>query len=296
MGIYTDSPVLHIKGHSGCHLSIIMGNNDSWIVRKKAGIKEYNDRLVKQIEKQRKFLCKDFSDNIIIPDIVCENYDDNGLFFCDMSYIRGYKFSDYISKVSVKELFDIYKCFERYLDYLYKYAVKDVVSKSKIIDKISDVKKKIEVKVFFEKQFIDCIEKYLIENIPNVRLSIGQCHGDLTFSNIIIVSPSSFCFIDLLDSFIESPVVDIVKLRQDTKFGWSLMLDDDLPGYKKNRCFQVYSYLDGLFNGYVNDMDNEDNVWYKYLEVFNLYRIMPYVDSVKVRMFIYENIKKLIYL
>ncbi len=33
--------------------------------------------------------------------------------------------------------------------------------------------------------------------------------------------------IDFLDSFIETPLMDIVKLRQDTKYNWSYLLVND---------------------------------------------------------------------
>ena len=49
-------------------------------------------------------------------------------------------------------------------------------------------------------------------------LPVGPCHGDLTTANIVY--DDRVLFIDFLDCFVSSPVMDVAKLRQDTRHGW----------------------------------------------------------------------------
>jgi hypothetical protein len=50
---------------------------------------------------------------------------------------------------------------------------------------------------------------------------VGPCHGDLTLSNIILDMESGITLIDFLDTFLESPLQDVAKLKQDFIYGWS---------------------------------------------------------------------------
>ena len=56
---------------------------------------------------------------------------------------------------------------------------------------------------------------YLNNNIPNLNIYKNVCHGDLTLSNLIFKNNEIYC-IDFLDSFIDSPIIDLVKLKQDS--------------------------------------------------------------------------------
>lgn len=55
----------------------------------------------------------------------------------------------------------------------------------------------------------------------HIELTSGFCHGDLTFSNMKVWDGELWLF-DHLDSYIESPVMDMVKVFQDTDHLWSL--------------------------------------------------------------------------
>jgi hypothetical protein len=49
----------------------------------------------------------------------------------------------------------------------------------------------------------------------------GQPHGDFTTCNLLLRSDGGLIAIDFLDSDVPSPVVDVAKLRQDTRWGWA---------------------------------------------------------------------------
>lgn len=71
------------------------------------------------------------------------------------------------------------------------------------------------------KQLVDaCLN--VVNSLPNeMSFPIGRCHGDLTLSNVILDPASGITLIDFLDTFLESPLQDVAKLKQDFVYGWS---------------------------------------------------------------------------
>ena len=93
-----------------------------------------------------------------------------------------------------------------------------------------------------------------------------------------------------MDSFIESPIIDFIKLRQETKFKWSLSLEKDIPTYQKNKILQILNYFDDcLVKHYANNA--YVNSWYTFLEKFNLLRILPYINDKTEEQFIINALK-----
>lgn len=106
--------------------------------------------------------------------------------------------------------------------------------------------------------YIDCYPK-------------GVCHGDLTLSNIIFQPKSNKVFlIDFLDVFIDSYLMDLIKLEQDLIYGWS------------NRFLTARDQLSGdILCSYLLDVCKIDdrNRWhdvYVILSLLNTLRIVPY--------------------
>ena len=56
---------------------------------------------------------------------------------------------------------------------------------------------------------------------PELSFPVGRCHGDLTLSNVILDPVSGITLIDFLDTFLETPLQDVAKLKQDFVYGWS---------------------------------------------------------------------------
>ena len=104
---------------------------------------------------------------------------------------------------------------------------------------------------------------------------MGFCHGDFTLSNMVFSSGRIY-LVDFLDSFIESPLMDIVKLRQDTKFQWSLSIENDLKHYQTGKVRQVLNYFDRQIIRYFGEKPYFI-AWYDFLEKINLLRIIPYL-------------------
>ena len=59
-----------------------------------------------------------------------------------------------------------------------------------------------------------------IRESSTVEIPLGPCHGDLTTSNVLFAHDSSaIALVDFLDSFLESPLVDLAKLARTPASG-----------------------------------------------------------------------------
>ncbi|RTL22460.1 MAG: hypothetical protein EKK52_05995 [Burkholderiales bacterium] len=66
----------------------------------------------------------------------------------------------------------------------------------------------------------------VVEALPaEMPFPMGPCHGDLTLSNVILDPVSGITLIDFLDTFLETPLQDVAKLKQDFVYGWSFRKD-----------------------------------------------------------------------
>ena len=105
-------------------------------------------------------------------------------------------------------------------------------------------------------------------------LPVGQAHGDLTLSNMMIASDASqIGLFDFLDGYLESPLIDIAKLRQDTRFHWSLCLAEE--AFERSRLEPILAYMDRFLLTHFKHHE-----WMCHLdliEAINLLRIVPYV-------------------
>jgi serine/threonine protein kinase len=184
--------MIKLNGHSGC--SVLMLSNN--IVRKTSANLDYNSRLEKQMIKQKQF----YHSVIKTSDILDCGYDENGLFYFDMKYIRGVNLSIYFQQNvlnSCLKIIDLFSTFN---------------NKNKI-----DISDQINQKI--NTMNVDDESRELIMN-QNWIVSGGYCHGDLTFENIIINNDGIY-LIDFLDSFVECPIIDESKLLQDSFCYWS---------------------------------------------------------------------------
>lgn len=119
-------------------------------------------------------------------------------------------------------------------------------------------------------------------NFRPISMPIGWCHGDFTIDNMIPqFEEGRLVIIDFLDSFIDSPWMDMVKLRQDTKHKWILRNGGT------ERQHVILDLLDGAFGHLVSEMD------YVPLQILNLARILPYANSSE-RTFLMKEIECLI--
>lgn len=274
---------IDIKGHSGCNIDIIE-EGDNLLVKKSTLDKKYLKRLELQGNKQMNDKC--LTDSIYNPSISKIEANEDECYIL-MDYIYANNFIDYFEKASPQDIDHFIDNFIKYIhNEIDKCEIKNV-SKNVFIDKFNSVVKNCEKNDLLKgnmrvKSILKDCENVFTNMPEEFEIPVGICHGDLTFSNILF-SSNKFYFIDYLDSFIETPIQDIVKLRQDTKYFWSTMM------YKKKydvvRLNIIFNYIDdkisehfGNFEYYYRNYDR--------LQLMNILRILPYVKEENVRDFV----------
>lgn len=278
--------MLNIQGHSGCILKFITVNNRTYI-RKITYEKHYFIRLKKQALKQKEYLRK--ASDIIVPLIIDENETDSEYYF-DMEYYRSLDVFSYIDICNKNEI-DIFinRIFSFIEQQIYTSKITNVY-KQDIINKLNDILKGLSnnsYKIFFQ----DYINN-LVLNICDTKeivMPIGECHGDLTLSNILVQN-NKIIFIDFLDSFIETPLQDIVKLRQDTKHLWAFNLLEKKYDFTKLKI--IMKYLDKKIDKYFQKYDFYNN-YYNLFQKINLLRIVPYAQNEQILEYIKCELIKL---
>lgn len=250
--------MINIKsGLSGCKLEII--NNST--LRKYSSSIDYNLRLVSQINKQNlfsNFILK----NIDTPKIY--NYNFESLYYFDMEYVSGLSFENYFSTSCTKDIEFVIQTLFEYFDFLIP-NIRYVDSKNKVISKIQNLKSKTN---YFN--YLNFLKDYIDQQ--NFIIPKTFCHGDLTFANILFHKNRLF-FIDFLDSYVDSFLCDLIKLKQDLYYFWNIKLHQ----INNLRIEQSYRYIwKHLYFRYKFYIESDE---FKILDSLNLLRIEPYLTN-----------------
>ena len=275
---------LDINGHSNFDINIININNMKFLCKSS---NNYADsiRLNKQIEKQQ-YHKKLFKFNI--PNIIFKSHIVNNKQYFLMNYLSNSdNIVNYIINNSYLVIENTFIFIKNIIDTYIDNSIYKKIDKKVVSDKINSIKKNIENinkdKFLNEKEYNYIINKINIlendiEKICNINIPMGYCHGDLTLSNMLLDTiDNNIYLIDFLDSFIETPLFDIIKIRQDTKFFWSLkMLNIRVD---KNKIKIVLNYLDKKIDNYFKKYDFYNDKIYDYFEVINLLRVLQYCKN-----------------
>lgn len=185
-----------------------------------------------------------------------------------MEYINGDSFIEFLSRASKRDLDGLIARLDGYF-------------KERIVGDCY-----IPISVFREKLKLLPESQELLNYIKDkdsINIKVGLCHGDMTFSNMIFAE--DVYLIDFLDAYIDSPTMDILKLRQDTQLYWSFnMIKKPLDPVKVKIGLQ---YIDEWITS-TFDIDH-----YNILQCINLYRIFPYTSNPKIEKYLKQNIYKL---
>ncbi len=255
-----------INGNSNANIEQVYFDNKLCIK------KSSNDnRLFKQIEKQK----NETSSLVKTPQIFSINYYEK---YVIMDYIKN---SSYIEQLNENNLSYISNLLLKYILEEFSKSNYDIIDKSIIINKFYNTLNNCN-----QYKLPDKLKEYFVSeynNIKEIIIPIGKCHGDLTFSNILILNKDVY-LIDYLDSYIETPILDVIKLRQDVKFHWSKLKAT------KQYNYTIFDYI----NTQIENTFNCDNPIFKLLEILNYIRILPYCKDDKCYKFIIETIDYLV--
>ena len=259
------------SGLSGCKLEIISDK----VIRKYSSNQNYNSRLLTQINKQY-FFSRNIFTNIDTPKIIQKHQND--LISFDMEYILGCDYYSYFSTASPNQITKIFLFFDEYFDFLIKNSHQDDshISKQKIRNKLFSFKSSNY------SNLINFAIKYLDEIEVNIPKSF--CHGDLTISNLLFHHKKVY-LIDFLDSYIDTFILDLIKLKQDLYYKWILEINniDDL---RITQCFNyLWDYIETKYDQYINTGIFET------LDLINFLRIEPYLTDQHQRVILDNKIK-----
>ena len=253
-------------GLSGCKLELI----HSRILRKYSPSTEYNSRLSLQIRKQILFSQRILK-NVDTPKI----YNIQNEYF-DMEYIPGKSSVQFFSTASINDVEFVIDTLFQYFDFIISnYRMMNV--QSSINKKIKVLKNKTDYITYLN--WIECLIESQDIYVPNTF-----CHGDLTFDNIIFHKNRLF-FIDFLDCYIDSFISDLIKLKQDLYYLWSIKIHN----IESNRIVQIYNHIwQKLYHRYFQFINcSEFNI----LDAINILRIEPYLTSLKQRLILDKIVK-----
>ncbi len=274
---------IKIPGHSGCLVEIVE-NFDDVCIRKATLNQAYMIRLSAQIAKQKHF-SKTFN-SVKVPEVYGE-YQSSRVYFAEMQYITALDIFSFVSVASKDELDKFFSVIEKYL--------KESLSLSKITEfPLADISKKL---ASLELDFVNKLPQALnyILRLKSILkhnifppIPIGFCHGDLTFSNILIEPDcESIYFIDLLDSFVESPIQDLVKIKQDVVYHWSTKKTAQI--FDICRAKITFSYLNRRLDNFIEEHSiNKSAI--SLFQTINLMRILPYTDDFELINYLYTCI------
>lgn len=269
---------IEVIGNSGCKVEVVREDTKLFVLKSSEDPK-YLSRLALQAEKQQKAF-ENKVPNIIVPKVYAINCTDQKTEI-RMDYVYSQNYIDYLENAGVQEI-------DSFVEAMIAF-VENEVAQSPIVEcprdvlmaKFEDVAAKVAARADYSEEMQKLLNKARMRVKAGggmLRIPMGVCHGDLTFSNILFCG-QQYCLIDFLDSFIETPLQDIVKLRQDSQYLWSCLMYQN--PYDTLRLKLISQYIDERLDKHFSQYD-----WYKesydVMQLMNMLRILPYAKEKKV--------------
>ena len=271
---------LDIQGHSGCDISIVTEDNELHI-HKSTHDPGYVPRLVNQANKQIAAAQTEYQ-HIRVPKIfeVEQSSTDATI---KMEYIYSKNFVEYFENAGFEQIKYLIGAIKYFIDLEINASTMQTVPSNILTDKMADVARKVEknahLKDDAEAQELVRRSSEVMNAVGDMVMPVGTCHGDLTFSNILF-NGNNYYLIDFLDSFIESPLLDIVKIRQDTAYMWSTLMYH--KPFDKVRLSIISDKIDSAIDEYFTGKYEWYRRYYMPLQLMNFLRILQYGHDEKV--------------
>ena len=275
--------MIKISGNSNYKVYVV--KKDKLYIIKESKTNVDTTRLKKQIEKQKRFY-ESNKYNIKTAKIINK---DNTRY--TMEYIKSYDMINYLNTVDINSIKNIINNLINLVKSFIKDSDKIIIDKSLVINKLNSINEHLQR--YHKNSIVMKSINYLYENIDifENEIPIGTCHGDLTLSNMLVDYNHKLYLIDFLDDFMNTPLFDIIKLRQDFKYKYVLQLYTG--NYDKIRIELLFDHFDKLIS---NEFE-QFSTYFKYLDIMNFLRILQYsknndLDNYLLKQL--ENIKDII--
>lgn len=268
---------IDVKGHSGCQIEVVREGSQLY-VDKSTHDPKYLDRLARQAEKQLKASLPEYQ-HIRVPKIHKIDRTDD-MVCIRMDYVYSRNFVEFFEQAGFEQVGYLIDALKMYIEREIEQSPLTAVIRAVVTEKFEDVKIKTlgNIHLQDDKEIERIIERSqaVFDALPDMIMPVGKCHGDLTFSNILF-NGNNYYLIDFLDSFIESPLLDIVKIRQDTAWLWSQLM-------YVNPCDTIrlriaFGKIDKELDAYFSSRYQWYNQYYKPLQLMNFLRILQYAHE-----------------
>lgn len=271
---------IEVKGHSGCEIKVVREERRLYVYKSSRDPK-YLDRLMLQARKQQQAARRQYH-HIRVPEIHAVRRSEKEAVI-KMDYVYSRNFVEFFEQAGFEQVHYLTDALIAFLESEVKNSPLGQVARGIVTDKFSDVKRKTLASPRLAEdpetnKILDRSQE-IFAALPDMRIPVGTCHGDLTFSNILF-NGNNYYLIDFLDSFIESPLLDIVKLRQDTAWMWSQLM------YTRScdtiRLRIVMGNIDQALDTHFADAYPWYRQYYRPLQLMNFLRILQYAKEPRV--------------
>lgn len=263
----------NLKGHSGCKIQLRQRKDGMLFVRKTSSSIDYNKRLEAQCRKQARYK----HPRIKAPKVYKSGYDDAGLFYFDMEYVKGVALSQYIKTIEAYRIKDFISGLVT--DLLSSNTVPNNYANSIFLNKIEDLRQKTSA--LGNATINEAVE--ILAAYDWSAFEMANCHGDLTLENILVKGDQVY-LIDFLDSFYDSIYIDLGKMLQDVVALWSFRHDRVIS---PNTLIRLKVFKDLL----VDKISDEEEVLLRVYHalLLHLVRIIPYAKEEFTRNYVIDK-------
>jgi tRNA A-37 threonylcarbamoyl transferase component Bud32 len=274
-----------MKLHGNSNYSVeIKSNCNGFFVVKKAYNTDDWKRLCRQIHKQQNYF--HFIENhkvmrcfFDVPEVIDVDFESKHV---EMKFCNGRSVLDIIEQEDIFVLSNVLEELFLFLQWEFDNSKVYISSCKAWDDKVDDLRSKVK-----DNQILKVLQRLPSDGL---NIPIGRCHGDLTFSNMLF--SNKIVLLDFLDSFIETPLIDITKLMQEVNLKWSLLMSNRRYDYPK--IIIGYNYLQNKFAERLKSFIEENKIHQPTLELFykmTLVRILPYCKSERIHNIIIEELQ-----
>lgn len=271
---------IEVKGHSGCQIDVVAEEGNLYVYKSTADTK-YLNRLALQAQKQKAAAAVPHQ-HIRVPQVYDIERDDKTV-VVKMQYVYSKNFVEFFNHAGFEQVDYLIGALKYFIEYEVGQCEMKSVPATVFQEKFADVSSKVAANPLYEG---DSVVQSIIDRaalvfgaLTDMVIPVGLCHGDLTFSNILF-NGNNYYLIDFLDSFVETPLQDIVKIRQDTAYRWSQLM------YSKQcdevRLHIVLDKIDQEIDRYFSAKYAWYRDYYKVVQLMNILRILPYAHEEKV--------------
>ena len=283
---------IQVKGHSGCQIDIVNDGSNLYIYKSTHDPK-YIERLYLQARKQKEASQIEYQ-HIRIPEIFDIDKADDHLVI-KMEYVYSKNYVDYFEDAGFDNISYFVKALKIFVNAEIANSPLQLVDTQVVKDKFEDVCSKCyaneHIREDKDVQNILDASRLAFSSLPaQIEIPMGKCHGDLTFSNILF-NGNNYYLIDFLDSFLESPLLDLVKIRQDSQYEWSrLMYEGEVDLVRLSIISQkIDKEIDTFYSQYQWYRD-----YYHVFQLMNFLRILQYAKEEKVITYLKNVIKSML--